>query len=197
MRKYNKENELYRRVQARMRTRPVQKVLGIDPGTHSCGLAIGTKYTAPYGKTYWSIKTVLLTATGEHLITRLYKLGGQVKAMVKFFKPDEIVIETYYTRPGHDPGAVPAIRGIILAECFKQARIPIEMNTLTARKLALGKGYRDKMEAHHELAKINTVELLTLDTMSADEKDAVILCLAGIVQKGTPVCGSGKKQRKS
>jgi len=154
------------------------RILAIDPGSKNLGWA------------YMLEDTLLLTGTTKlwgndprtyttmWYWTRMALESGIRLSNGLVFKPNELVVESYF--PGRKRGAtvIPELRGII-----KLAAYQVGMNNITevppgtVKKNITGNGRSSKDEVR---AAVNA--MYGLSVKSADEADAIAIGLAGLVR---------------
>lgn len=161
-------NQAYRELMFKQLTAEDIVVLAIDPGTHIMGWAV---YKPDELVEYGGIEV-----RAESEISRLAFLATEFDGLIKKYNPNVVAIEQYFTRSGQAPTAVPKLIGYLLISSFRYGVVPIEINALHARKLALDKGYVRKEDAHEAFSK---TKYYNKDITCPDALDAAILAIGG------------------
>lgn len=150
------------------------KILGLDPGFARLGFGV----ISAYGNilkhiVHGCIETKKEKTFGE----RLVEIGSELEKVIKFYKPDRIVVEKlFFTKNVKTAIAVGEARGVIFYVCSLR-KIPIVELTPSQIKMGLtGYGNADKKQ----MQKMIKLQLCLKEIPKSDDAaDALAVAICG------------------
>jgi len=144
------------------------RVLAIDPGYDRIGVAIMEKKDNVEKLIH---SECILTDKKAELTKRLFDLGTQIEALIEFYKPDALAIETLFFNTNQKTGiGVAQARGIIIYLALQAHCVIYEYGPQEIKVAVTGYGKSDKK------AVIDMVKRLienVPETAHDDEYDAI------------------------
>lgn len=150
------------------------KILGIDPGFERLGIAVLEK-TAKNNKEKIIFSECFKTSAKLEFSERLNLIGGEVKKVIKKYKPDVLSIETlFFTTNQKTVMHVAEARGVVIYECAKVQMKIFEASPPQIKIATTGYGKANK-EQVMKMVKL----LVDIDNTkkSDDEIDAIAIAL--------------------
>lgn len=149
------------------------RILGIDPGLHRTG----------YGLIDAGTDKIKLLEAGtiepkqkDSLEHRVYKIYGNLEALIKEYQPDVIVLEKLYTHYQYPTIAclLGHVRGVICLLSVKCKVKLAEHSVKRIRKALVGAGQASKLQTQGMVAHMLKIDR---DQLTADASDALALAL--------------------
>lgn len=163
----------------------MEKIIGIDPGLATTGIGIVTGSSLKViGYAYGSIRT----SKKMLLPLRLDRIFSEVLGVLKFEKPDLIVLEDIFSLKDYPTSGIilGKVSGVILlAGC--RAKIPIaEISVREAKKVLTGNGKADKKQLERAVRnQLGATAPIRPDHAS----DALALALIGLYRSRPSALG--------
>jgi crossover junction endodeoxyribonuclease RuvC len=158
------------------------KILGIDPGSISCGYGFIQKSEVRSQKSeikYLSSGRIVLPAS-KPLHARLKELYSSLVDVISEYKPDEIVIEKIFFAKGTKAAlSLGHTRGVVLLAASLTGLSIYEYSALEVKKAVVGYGRADKNQVQKTVKQILGLNRV----LSSDSADALALAICHVNSK--------------
>jgi crossover junction endodeoxyribonuclease RuvC len=149
-------------------------ILGIDPGSHSCGYGI-IKANGNDLKYITSGKIVLSSRSPLHI--RLKELHDTLTAIIRQYKPAEAVVEKiFFSKSARSALSLGHARGVALVVAAAEGLPVHEYTAVEVKKAVTGYGRAEKRQVQEMLRSILSIN----GCLSPDGADALALALCHI-----------------
>lgn len=160
----------------------IMKILGIDPGSISCGYGLIQKLETRSQKSeikYISSGRIVLPVK-RHLYVRLKELYTSLVDVISEYKPDEIVIEKiFFAKSARVALSLGHTRGVVLLAASLTGISIYEYSALEVKKAVVGYGRADKNQVQKLVMKILNIK----HPLSSDSADALALAICHVNTK--------------
>lgn len=154
------------------------RILGIDPGFERLGIAILEKPSfakASQGREKVIYSECFKTSAKLDFPERLTLIGGEVKKIIKKYKPEVLAIETLFMNTNQKTAMrVAEARGVILYEAAQTGLEIFEATPPQIKLATTGYGHSDKAQI---LKMVRMLVDIDKSKKSDDELDAVAIAL--------------------
>jgi crossover junction endodeoxyribonuclease RuvC len=150
-------------------------VIGIDPGSLKTGFAV-VEYS-PKAVQYIAGGTIVLEDQ-DPLEDRLVRLSKDFRKIISHYQPEELALETmFFAKNAQSAIKLAHARGVLLMEGAQAGMKVFEYTPTSIKNAVCGTG-RAKKDQIAQMVKILLKLKKDFEFTSADESDAVALCLA-------------------
>lgn len=157
------------------------KILGIDPGSISCGYGLIKTVNSQGNKNsaYLASGRIVLPAS-KPLHARLKALYTSLVDVISEYKPDEIVIEKIFFAKGTKAAlSLGHTRGVVLLAASLTGLSIYEYSALEVKKAVVGYGRADKNQVQKMVKQILGLNRV----LSSDSADALALAICHVNSK--------------
>ncbi|MCE5193844.1 MAG: crossover junction endodeoxyribonuclease RuvC [Nitrospiraceae bacterium] len=152
-------------------------ILGIDPGSISCGYGLITANTASkrYLNQYSYIGSGrIVFSPAQHLHSRLKELFYSITEIIREYNPDEAAIEkVFFAKSVKSALALGQARGSVLIAAVSCGLPIYEYSALEVKKAVTGYGRAEKHQVQVMVSKILDIK----SKLSTDSADALAIAL--------------------
>lgn len=148
------------------------KILGIDPGSISCGY--GLIEVADYNIKHYLASGKIVMPARRPLHIRLGELYTSLVDVISEYKPDEITIEKIFFAKGAKAAiSLGHTRGVVLLAVSVTGLSIYEYSALEVKKAVVGYGRADKNQVQKMVREILNIK----HSLSSDSADALALAI--------------------
>jgi len=154
-------------------TRPIARVLGIDPGLTRCGL--GVVEGVPGRPPNLVAVGVVRTDASEDIAARLLAIEEEIERWLTEYRPDAVAVERVFSQHNVRTVMGTAQAGAVAIVCAARRGLPVALHTPTEVKAAVtGSGRADKDQV---AAMVMRLLRMTERPRPADASDALALAI--------------------
>ena len=156
------------------------RVLGVDPGLTRCGL--GVVEGGPGVPLRLAGTTVIRTAPGADIGSRLLVLDQEFTSWLEQYEPDAVAVERVFSQHNVRTVMGTAQAGAVAIVCAARRGLPVTMHTPSEVKAAVtGNGRADKAQVTHMVTRLLK---MPDPPRPADAADALALAICHLWRGG-------------